>query len=170
VTQLKPNVAYDRELDVDLGKRQVRILFLGRGNTAGDTVVYLPGEKILATGDLVDHPVPYFFGGFPVDFEKTLEELAKLDAHTLVPGHGEVLRDKAYIFQVAACLHTVNQEVEREINNGLTLEEVQKALPKTIDVNALRHGFAGDDHEDADFFDESFAGLVKASYGQIKMR
>src|SRR3954452_1572805 len=46
-TQLVPNVAFDRELSVDLGGREAQIRFLGRGNTAGDTVVYLPAEKLL---------------------------------------------------------------------------------------------------------------------------
>ena len=44
------------------------------------------------TGDLVDHPAPYFFGGFPVDQVTTLETLATLEATTIVPGHGDVLQ------------------------------------------------------------------------------
>ena len=62
---MTPTLAFDRELDLDLGGREVRILHLGRGNTAGDAVVYLPREKILAAGDLLDHPVPYLGGGYP---------------------------------------------------------------------------------------------------------
>ena len=42
--------------------------FLGRGNTAGDAVVYLPRERMLVTGDLVVHPVPYMFSGFPSEY------------------------------------------------------------------------------------------------------
>lgn len=57
--QLVPNVSFDHELNIDLGDRLVEIRHLGRGNTAGDTIVYLPKEKILIMGDLVDHPVPY---------------------------------------------------------------------------------------------------------------
>ena len=132
--------------------------------------MYLPREKILATGDLLDHPVPYFFGGFPVDFESTLAALAEFDAETIVPGHGEVLHTKAYIDQVRNLLHTVNGEVEREINQGLSLDEVQQAVPKSININALRSTFAGSSKDDSDFFDESFAALIKASYAQIKMR
>src|SRR6185369_9757699 len=51
-TQLVPNVSFDRELNIDLGNRPVEIRFIGRGNTAGDTIVYLPKEKILMAGDL----------------------------------------------------------------------------------------------------------------------
>jgi cyclase len=170
VKQVNPNLVFDRELDIDLGNRPVQIRFLGRGNTAGDTIVYLPNEKILATGDLLDHPVPYMFGGFPVDFSSTLHNLAQVDAQTIVPGHGDVLHDKTYIQQVIDLLDAVNHEVEKEINDGLSLEEVQQTLPKSFDVKTWRQKFAGSDQEDNDFFDTSFAGLIKASYNQIKAR
>jgi cyclase len=170
VAQLTPNISFDHELNIDLGNRQVQIKFLGRGNTAGDTVIYLPKEKIVATGDLLDHPIPYLFGGFPVDFVNTLQVLAQLDAQTIVPGHGEILHDKAYIYQVIDLLKAVNTEVEKEINAGKTLEEVQDELPKSFDVNSWKQKFAGTDADDKDFFDESFAGLIKASYSQIKTR
>ncbi len=169
-TQLIPNIVFDRALDIDLGNRPVEIKFLGRGNTAGDTVIFLPKEKILMTGDLLDHPVPYMFGGFPVDFVNTLQSLVQLDAQTIVPGHGDVLRDKAYIYQVADFMEAVNKEVEAEINDGLSLEEVQGKLPKTLDVKTWKQKFTGGDEEDSSFFDQSFAGLVKASYNQIKAR
>jgi cyclase len=84
-------------LDLDLGGRIVELKFLGRGNTNGDGVAYLPNEKILATGDLVDHPVPYLRGGFPAEQIATLEKLKAIDAETLVPGHGDVLHGKEYV-------------------------------------------------------------------------
>jgi glyoxylase-like metal-dependent hydrolase (beta-lactamase superfamily II) len=168
--QLVPNVSFDRELKIDLGDRVVEIRHLGRGNTAGDTIAYLPKEKILITGDLLDHPVPYMFGGFPVDFVKTLWALMQLDATTVVPGHGDVLHDKSYMQQSMELMQAVNTEVEKEINDGKTLEEVQEGLPKVFDVKGWRERFAGTNSDDMGFFDESFAGLVKSSYGQIKAR
>ena len=168
--QLVPNVSFDRELNIDLGKRLVQIRFLGRGNTAGDAIAYLPKEKVLITGDLLDHPVPYMFGGFPVDFVKTLQELLQLDAETVVPGHGDVLHDKKYIQQTMELMQAVNVEVEKDVNEGKTLEEVQEQLPKSFDVKSWRDKFAGTDKESQGFFDQSFAGLVKASYNQIKAR
>jgi cyclase len=148
----------------------VEIKFLGRGNTAGDTIVYLPQEKILLTGDLVDHPAPYFFGGFPVDQVHTLQTLAQFNAQTIVPGHGNVLHDKTYIYQMIDLLQAVNAAVEKEINDGKSLEEVQDSLPKSFDVKSWKQKFVGDNAEDGDFFEETFAGLVKVSYNQIKTR
>lgn len=169
-TQLAPNVVFDDTLDIDLGNRQVQVRHLGPGNTAGDTIVYLPAEKILVTGDLLVHPIPYFFGGFPVDFPRTLRVLAQIDARTIVPGHGEILRSKDYILRVADLLETVNALIDKEINEGRTLEEVAQSVPGSPEVKAWRRKFAGSDVDEGDFFDTTLEALVKAAYNQIKMR
>ncbi len=168
--QVVPNVVFERELLVDLGGRPVEIRFLGRGNTGGDTIVYLPKEKILATGDLLVHPVPYLFGGFPVDHPVTLRKMAELDAATIVPGHGEILHDKSYIFQVAEFLEASNAAMDKEVNSGKTLEEVQGSFAKTFDVGPWRTKFAGTSVDEGEGFDASFDGLIKGSYNQIKTR
>jgi len=93
-----------------------------------------------------------------------------LDAETVVPGHGDVLHDKKYIQQTMELMQAVNVEVEKDVNEGKTLEEVQEQLPKSFDVKSWRDKFAGTDKESQGFFDQSFAGLVKASYNQIKAR
>ena len=169
-SQLVPNVSFERELNIDLGNRPVQIRFLGRGNTAGDTVVYLPKDKILMTGDLLDHPSPYMFGGFPVDFVDTLHRLAEFEVTTVVPGHGDIQHDNKYILLSSELMKTVNDEVMREINQGKTEDEIKEAVPKAVDQAAWREKFVGDSAEDKTFFDQSFAGLVKASYRQLVAR
>jgi glyoxylase-like metal-dependent hydrolase (beta-lactamase superfamily II) len=168
--QLPPNVSYDHEMTVDLGNREVRIKFLGRANTAGDSVVYLPKEKIVMTGDILDHPVPYMFGGFPADFPKTLRALRELDATTIVPGHGDIQHDKAYIDQVIAMMESVNGEIRREIDQGKRLDEVQATAPKALNSEVLKQQFAGEDKDSRDFFDQSFGALIKAAFNQISAR
>jgi cyclase len=168
VSQLVPNVSFDTELDVDLGNRPVEIKFLGKGNTFGDTIVYLPKDKVLVAGDLVDHPVPYFFGFcFPVSLIQTLQKLAQLDAQVIVPGHGDVLHDKSYIAQMMDLATTVNTEVARLVNDGKTLEEIQPIVSKLPQLPEWRQKFAGDNPEDRTFFDQSFAALIKASQREI---
>ncbi|HET8824542.1 MAG TPA: MBL fold metallo-hydrolase [Terriglobales bacterium] len=171
VVEFAPNVAFDKELDIDLGHHPVQIRFLGRGNTSGDTVIYLPVEKILAAGDLLDHPVSYFFGDIPVDHVNTLKAIAQLDVDTIVPGHGEVLHGKDYLYQVIDLLTAVNTEVEKELNAGArTSDEVQVGLTKAIDVDAWRNKFVGPDPRDRNFFDVNLRALVEASFQQISTR
>jgi glyoxylase-like metal-dependent hydrolase (beta-lactamase superfamily II) len=168
--QLPPNVSFDNEFNIDVGHREILVRFLGRGNTAGDAVVYLPKDKIVVSGDLLDHPVPYFFGGFPVEQMQALRTLRGIDAQTIVPGHGDVLHDKTYIDQVIGLIETVTTEVGREINQGKRLAEVQDSVPKAVAVDELKQQFAGNDQENRDFFDETFAGLVKAAFDEMIMR
>jgi len=169
-----PNLTFDSELTIDLGNRRVEIKHLGRGNTAGDAIVYLPQEKILLSGDLVVHPVPYMFGGYPSDFVKTLAKLNQIDFQTLVPGHGEILRGEAgknYVNLIAGFTQAVIRQVGAEINrigNGQrNLEPVRQAVQKNFDVAPWRQKFAGDDKDNQDFFDTTYAGLITAAHAEI---
>jgi cyclase len=167
-----PNLTFDQELNIDLGNREVQLKFLGPGNTRGDAVAYLPKEKILIAGDLLAHPVPYLGGGFPLELLKTLRRMSRLDARTIVPGHGEVLRDEYagnYLQQVIDFVDTVvaqvGVEVYRRGNGPRNLEAVREAVMKGVDVDAWRRKFAGDDKENREFFDGfSMPGLVTAAY------
>ncbi len=168
--QRPADIVFEKGLKIDLGNRPVEIKFLGRGNTGGDTIVYLPKEKILATGDLVVHPVPYMFGGIPREFVGTLHSLAQIDAQTIVPGHGELLHDKSYIQQLIGMMDEVNAWVMQQTLNNAKLEDVQAAYAKALDVEKYRKQFAGDNQDDRGFFDTSFAGLVKASFNEAMLR
>ena len=70
------------------GGREIRILFLGRGHTAGDVVVYLPKERIVATGDLLVNGTSYMGDAFVTEWIQTIETLKQLDFETVLPGHG----------------------------------------------------------------------------------
>jgi glyoxylase-like metal-dependent hydrolase (beta-lactamase superfamily II) len=135
-------------------------------------VVFLPREKIVVTGDLLDHPVPYLRGGYPVELIGTLESMSRLDVDLLVPGHGKVLRGKAYLEQVIAFLRVVVSEVDKEVhrtgNGGRSLEQVKKAVSERVDLASWRQRFAGDDKENRDFFDGfAVTGLVTAAYAEL---
>lgn len=169
-----PTLTFDRGLTVDLGNREVRVMHLGRGNTAGDAVVYLPKERIVVAGDLVDHPVPYLGGGYPSQLVRTLQEMSRLEPETIVPGHGDVLRSeyaRAYLKLVTDFVQTVTAQVGREIyrigNGPQNLEAVREAVLKALDVAAWRQKFAGDDPDNRDFFDGfSLRGLITAAYAE----
>lgn len=164
-----PNVVFDGEMAIDLGNREAQIKFLGRGNTMGDAIVYLPKEKVLITGDLLVHPVPYLGGGFPAEHLATLQKMALMDAQTIVPGHGDVLHDKKFLYQVIDLLSNVVAQVRSEVfrlgNSANNLEAVQKGVEQNLNVQALRRSFAGDDKDSINMFDTfSWPGVIKAAY------
>jgi glyoxylase-like metal-dependent hydrolase (beta-lactamase superfamily II) len=169
-----PNLTFHESLTLDLGGREVQVRFLGRGNTAGDAVVYLPREKILVAGDLVVHPVPYMFSGFPSEYVRTLQALDRLDYDILVPGHGEVLRGaraRDYVDALGRFTVAVIAAVEQQVNvigNGQrNLVPVREAVQQSFDVAPWRDRFAGADAKNRDFFDTTYAGLITAAHAEI---
>jgi cyclase len=171
------NVILENDLNLDLGGRKVQIRFLGRGNTAGDAVVYLPKEKILIAGDLLPHPVPYFFGGYPTELSKTLKRMEQIDFQTIVPGHGDVLNAAAsrkYLAQVIEVVDVVvghvSSEIDRVGGGSTKLEVVREGVMKKVDVATWRLKFAGLDRENQEFFDSSFPGLITYAYAELMAR
>jgi glyoxylase-like metal-dependent hydrolase (beta-lactamase superfamily II) len=93
-----PTLVFERRLTLWLGKLQVELMQLGRGHTKGDTVVWLPQEKILFSGDLVEYAAtPYTGDAYLSDWPATLDAVAALDASQLVPGRGAALRTPAAV-------------------------------------------------------------------------
>ena len=87
-----PTMTFTGKMTVWLGKLEVQLLQLGRGHTKGDTVVWLPGEKALLSGDLVEFDAtPYAGDAYFQDWPKTLDNIAALKPRALVPGRGAAL-------------------------------------------------------------------------------
>jgi glyoxylase-like metal-dependent hydrolase (beta-lactamase superfamily II) len=99
VELVEPDETYEGgEHTVDLGSRVVRLLTWGLAHTRGDQVVFLPDERILFTGDLVEERIFPIYPYFPpedadVDGSKwidVLRELEALEPEQVVVGHGDV--------------------------------------------------------------------------------
>lgn len=92
-----PTVTFTDELSVHVGGIEVRLLHPGIAHTPGDTVVWLPEQRIVFTGDLVFHGgTPFVFMGSLSGSLRALELLRSLDAATVVPGHGPVTGPEVY--------------------------------------------------------------------------
>jgi glyoxylase-like metal-dependent hydrolase (beta-lactamase superfamily II) len=93
----RPTDTFDEEMTIDLGNRRVELRYLGRGHTRGDLVVWLPDERILFAGDLVEaQAAPYMGDSYPGAWSTTtLDNVAALGATQLVGGRGPVVRDEA---------------------------------------------------------------------------
>ena len=95
-----PTLTFQGRMTLWLGKLEVQLLQLGRGHTKGDTVVWLPGEKTLLSGDLVEFDAtPYAGDAYFSDWPQTLDNLAALEPAALVPGRGPALKGAAQVRQ-----------------------------------------------------------------------
>ena len=87
-----PNIVFQGEMSLWLGKTEVRIMQKGRGHTKGDTVAWLPKERVLFTGDLVEYgATPYTGDAYLKDWPQTLNRLLALEPKAMVPGRGDAL-------------------------------------------------------------------------------
>lgn len=161
-----PSLTFDRELNIDLGNRIVELRHVSIGDTRGDAWAYLPKEQILVTGDVLVAPVPYFFAGYPEGLTRTLRRLLELDVKAIVPGHGDVMRDKTYMRAVLEMVETIIAQVNAAVVRIGSLSARLEDVRPQIDVAQYRRSFAGDDPHNQEYFDESIEGLIKDAFYQ----
>ncbi len=160
-----PSLTFEKELRIDLGSREVRVAFLGMGNTEGDAVVIVPDAKVVATGDLLVNPTPYGYGCHPAAWIRTLSVLTAIEAAAIVPGHGAVQRDWSYAEKVSALLQNVERQVGEQVRAGATLEQIQER----VDLGAEKKGFAGESFARGAAFDDFFArSAIERAYQEAR--
>jgi cyclase len=123
-----PTVTFNKNMTLKRGQREIQLHYLGWGNTTGDGIVYLPHEKILITGDLVVYPSQYESGSFSREWLDVYKKLSEFEFSQLLPGHGPVQNDKEYLSFLIALFEEIIAQVNEVINDGETLEQVQKRV------------------------------------------
>ena len=79
-------------MTVNLGRRRVELMFLGRAHTAGDIVAFVPDEQVMFTGDIVEyHSACYCGDGHFNDWGGTLDRIAAFQPAAIAPGRGDAL-------------------------------------------------------------------------------
>jgi glyoxylase-like metal-dependent hydrolase (beta-lactamase superfamily II) len=126
-----PTLTFQKKLTLWLGKLEVQLLQLGRGHTKGDTVVWLPQERTLLSGDLVEFDAtPYAGDAYFKDWPQTLENLAALKPLALVPGRGPALKGEQQVAEglkaTGAFIADVRTAVEAGVAEGKDLNAVYK--------------------------------------------
>ena len=162
---LPTKIVKDR-LELNDGKRKIEIKFLGKAHTGGDLVVHLPQEKIVISGDLTVFPIPLIGStSYPLEYGATLENLIKLKAKTIIPSHGNVMRDDNYIRLMIRLLKSIKTQCEASFAKGETLEQMRKS----VNLEEFRKLFAGDSqHKSFVFQNYVFLPATAAAYKQLK--
>jgi len=132
-----PNTSYSSKLVLNRGGREIDLIFLGRGHTGGDTVVFLPKEKIVATGDLMESRLAYMGDAYFDEWVTTLEALKKLDFDIVLPGHGIPFRDKGLITAYQAYLNDFVGQAGKLKAQGVSAEDAAKRIDLTAHAKAF---------------------------------
>jgi cyclase len=139
VTPTPPTVTLDERMTLFRGDREIRLLYLGRGHTGGDVVVYLPKERVLCSGDLLVNGIANLVDGYVNEWPAALEKLRALDFDDVIPGHGEPFKGKERIDWFQAYLRDLWQQAAT-----LHDEHVPPAAAATrIDMTAHKAHYPG---------------------------
>jgi glyoxylase-like metal-dependent hydrolase (beta-lactamase superfamily II) len=133
-----PTITFPEQMSVWLGRREVRILHLGRAHTAGDVVAAVPDAGVVFSGDLVEYQSACYCGDAHfTDWPETLERLAELRPKALVPGRGAALAvpDKVAdgIHMTREFLSTLYGSVSESVAKGRSLKEAFDAAREVMD-------------------------------------
>ena len=120
-----PKETFSGDLKViDDGSRKVEFHFFGWAHTRGDGFVFLPKEKVLATGDaVVNGPFNYTADGNVLNWPNVIDKTLKLDVQHVLPGHGAA-GGKEILTGEKAFLVELRKAVEAAIKSGKKLNDL----------------------------------------------
>jgi glyoxylase-like metal-dependent hydrolase (beta-lactamase superfamily II) len=124
-----PNVVFHKQMTLWLGSREVQIIHAGRGHTKGDTIAWLPKERVLFSGDLVEYgATPYCGDAHFTDWPGTLDRVASFGAQALVPGRGEALTTPEKVSEGIDETRAFLQDVFRIAREGAASDQPLKQV------------------------------------------
>ena len=139
-----PTLVFREELVLMMGNLEVRILHPGAGHTAGDTIVWIPSQRVLFSGDLVEYEAGVYAGDAHLAaWPGTLEKLRALKPRALVPGRGPALTTPAScdraIRYTQEFVQSLYHNALRGVRQRQTLKQVYDATRRLMDRTYLHY-------------------------------
>ena len=135
-----PNVTFEDHMTIFRGDREIRLLYLGRGHSDTDIMVYLPKEKILCTGDFFEGPGTGALNfGFHDEWANNLEKLKAIDYDIDVPGHGEPFKGKEQVAYFQAFLRDLWNQTKALHDQKVPVADAAKRVDLTAHKDHYRN-------------------------------
>jgi glyoxylase-like metal-dependent hydrolase (beta-lactamase superfamily II) len=133
-----PTITFATGMSVYLGKREVRLLHLGAGHTAGDIVAWVPDAQVMFTGDLVEyHSACYCGDGHLREWPLTLDRIRDYRPKAVVPGRGDALQGEPMVREAIAMTRdfvtTLYGAAELSVARGRNLKQTFAATREVMD-------------------------------------
>jgi len=128
ITLTLPTSTFEGEHTLQVGGREVRLIEVGPAHTRGDTLVYLPADRVIFTGDIVfasGHPIVW--AGPVGNWIQACERILALDVETVVPGHGPI-SDKRAVATMRDYFIYLTREARERFDAGLTPLEAARDI------------------------------------------
>lgn len=133
-----PTTTFSHNASIWLGSREVRLMKLGRGHTAGDIVAWMPDTNVIFAGDLVEYgATPYCGDAHFTDWPTTLDALAAFAPAAMVPGRGAALTNRGMVADgikgTRAFLSDLFEAVKGHVAQGRSLRETFERVHETLE-------------------------------------
>ncbi len=128
-----PNETFRDHVTLYLGGKEIQVLYVGRAHTRGDSIIYVPQDRIAYLSEVffLDQ-FPFMDSGYGVDWLKALDTVEALGADIYIPGHGAIPADprdtKAALDRARQVLVDIRDGVAQQIASGATEEQAVAAL------------------------------------------
>jgi cyclase len=141
-----PNATYRDRMTFYLGGKEIQILHFGIAHTRGDSVLFVPQERIVYMSEVFfNEEFPNMTGGYGVSWIRVLDAVRALDADIFIPGHGPVPDDpkqtRAALDRARQILVEARDGIQNEIARGATEDQAVAAVK--LDQYSKLYAFAG---------------------------
>jgi cyclase len=121
-------VTYEASMTLHVGDKEVRLVDLGPAHTASDTIVYVPADRAVFTGDILfNESTPIMWAGPVQSWIDACDYLLDLDVETVVPGHGPIT-DKSGVRNQKRYFEYIRDETRKRYEAGLGWEEAARDM------------------------------------------
>ncbi|CQR70676.1 Carbapenem-hydrolyzing beta-lactamase BlaB-1 precursor [Sporomusa ovata DSM 2662] len=129
-----PTLTFNEQMEIDLGDQTIKLIYPGPSHTNGSILVYLPGKKILFTGDILFTGYhPYIADGNIPSWLTVLDYIQKMDVDQIIPGHGPI-SGKKDIADMKEYLGIFDKNAKKLCAKSTDIEyifsELKKVLPQ----------------------------------------
>jgi glyoxylase-like metal-dependent hydrolase (beta-lactamase superfamily II) len=121
-------MTFDRSLVLHEPNRDICLYYFGYAHTRGDTIIYLPAERVVITGDVLETGVSLMRSAYPIRSVNVLESILKLDWDYVIPGHGGVQQGRKISTEVLAYMNDLANGVRRAIAAGQTVDQAVESV------------------------------------------
>jgi glyoxylase-like metal-dependent hydrolase (beta-lactamase superfamily II) len=133
-----PTLAFQKEMTLFLGKRQVKLLQLGAGHTSGDIVAWVPDAQVMFTGDLIEYHSACYCGDAHLRaWPHTLNAIRDFNSKAIAPGRGDALNSRQTVLEALAMtrdfVSTLYGVAEMTVAKGRTLKDSLAATREAMD-------------------------------------
>ncbi len=129
ITLTPPRETFEGDMALKVGDAPVHLIEVGPAHTRGDTLVHIPGKRVVFTGDIL------FIGGHPImwagptrNWLSALDRILAMDVETIVPGHGPIT-DKHGVAQLKSYFEYIYDETRKRFEAGMSASEAAQDIP-----------------------------------------